>query len=175
MAEIEAGVANVEQSEAEKGGDPNWDSPKPKPAAEKSKSKKQGKEKAASAEKSTTKKTAAKSGKEKAMPATKEKTTRKRNTKTPAKASTKRASGDAPARSMARTTGETLLPLLGNRDGRKIAQRLANNETVGKRDLEKLRDIVNESAASAREGDKATLASKLSNANRLVRRLARQA
>lgn len=101
--------------------------------------------------------------------ATKEKTTRKHATTT-----SKKAAGDAPARSMAITLGNTLAPLLGNKDARALATRLKNNDIPSKRDLTKLRDFVNEAASSAREGDKAPLASKLSSANRLVRRLIRQ-
>jgi hypothetical protein len=101
--------------------------------------------------------------------------------KAPAKkASAKRAiSAEAPARSMARTVGQTLLPLLekagAKRDGISIAKHLANDESVTKKQLHELRDAVNELAGTARENNKESLASSLSGANRLVRRLARKA
>lgn len=84
----------------------------------------------------------------------------------------------AEPRSLARTTGVALVPLLTkakSKAGLPIAKRLANSETVGKRDLTHLRDAVNEAASAAREADNGKLASQLSAANRLVRRLARKA
>jgi hypothetical protein len=101
--------------------------------------------------------------------------------KTPAKKSaTKRtAKPDAPARSMSRTVGNTLLPLFekagAKRESVALAKKLSNDEKLGKKDLQHLRDAVNEYATAARENKKESLASSLSAANRLVRRLARQA
>lgn len=91
----------------------------------------------------------------------------------------KRVSAEAPARSMARTVGNTLLPLLekagAKRDCISIAKHLANDESVTKKQLHELRDAVNELATEARGNNKESLASSLSGANRLVRRLARKA
>lgn len=99
---------------------------------------------------------------------------------TKAKTSTaKHAKPDAPARSMSRTVGNTLTPLLekagAKRETLALAKRLSHDEELGKRDLTHLRDAVNEHATAARSENKGALASSLSAANRLVRRLARKA
>lgn len=95
------------------------------------------------------------------------------------KGGAKRVSAEAPARSMARTVGNTLLPLLekagAKRDCISIAKHLANDESVTKKQLHELRDAINELATEARGNNKESLASSLSSANRLVRRLARKA
>lgn len=90
----------------------------------------------------------------------------------------KKSVGAAPrARSMSRTTGETLVPLLkkvGAPQALKLATQLANDKDLNKKDLQKLRDLVNEAAEKAREKKQGAVASTLSSANRLVRRLARR-
>lgn len=113
-------------------------------------------------------------------PATKRAAKKSSAKKTTAKKTTKRAvSAEAPARSMARTVGNTLVPLLekagAKRDCISIAKHLANDESVTKKQLTELRDTINELASEARANKKESLASSLSAANRLVRRLARKA
>jgi hypothetical protein len=80
---------------------------------------------------------------------------------------------------MGHTTGAALVPMLkkAKADGAvvKLAERLAADETLSRTQLEKLRDAVNEAAATAREKEHTDLAAQLSSANRLVRRLARKA
>jgi hypothetical protein len=166
MSEIEESVEQHEKATATTGDAAQTDE-NVKAAGRKRAAKK------ASAKKGTTAKapTTGKKGttnKETEM-ATKEKTTAKRGRKAAGKENA------TPARSMAITLGTTLVPLLGNREARALATRLKNNDIPTKKDLTKLRDFVNEAAGAAREGDKAPLASKLSSANRLVRRLIRQA
>jgi hypothetical protein len=111
--------------------------------------------------------------------AAKKSTTKSSAKKGGTKSATKRAKPDAPARSMSRTVGNTLLPLFekcgAKRETISLAKRLSNDEKLGKKDLQHLRDAVNECATNMRESKKESLASSLSAANRLVRRLARQA
>lgn len=107
------------------------------------------------------------------------KSSKKGGAKKSSKKSSKKAKGGAkaPARSMARTTGETLLPLLkkvGASSAVKYAVALSSGKTLKKSDLQKLRDLVNEAAEKAREKKQGAVASTLSSANRLVRRLARK-
>ena len=102
----------------------------------------------------------------------------KSNGKSSTKKATKATAVVAESRSMARTTGIALVPLLEKAKAKKglvFARRLAKDEALGKKELTNLRDAVNEAAASAREADNGKLASQLSAANRLVRRLARKA
>lgn len=94
------------------------------------------------------------------------------------KRAAKRSEGDEGGgrRSSLVTAGTTLVPLLkGHRDILALAKRLANDEALPKKQLLTLRDGVKEAAADAREADDGSLASKLSAANRLVRRLVRSA
>lgn len=76
----------------------------------------------------------------------------------------------APARSMSRTVGQALKdagftsPLIA---------KLLKDEKVTKTQLTELRDAINTKASAMRDADKAGPASKLSAANKLVRRLAR--
>jgi hypothetical protein len=84
---------------------------------------------------------------------------------------------DGPGRAPAGVSvGERLVKLLPkNSEGRRIAQKLASAESVSAKQLESLRDGINEAAAAAREKENGELASQLSSENRLVRRLARAA
>lgn len=77
--------------------------------------------------------------------------------------------------SMRVSAGNALVPLLPKGPARKAAQRLQENEELSKKELIALRDGVNEAAAAAREAGDGKTASKLSAANRIVRRLARSA
>jgi hypothetical protein len=89
----------------------------------------------------------------------------------------KRASRDeAPARSMSRSAGEALLAVKGlNGSVKSFATKLANDGELSKKQLQQLRDAINEAATEARANDKPNVASQLSAANRLVRRLHRAA
>lgn len=79
------------------------------------------------------------------------------------------------ANSMRVSCGNALVPILTPGSARKTAKRLQADEAVSKKDLVALRDGVNEQASAAREAGDGKLASKLSAANRIVRRLARAA
>jgi hypothetical protein len=96
-----------------------------------------------------------------------------------AKPAAKRVEAETSRASMGHTTGAALVPMLkkAKADGAvvKLAERLAADETLSRTQLEKLRDAVNEAAATAREKEHTDLAAQLSSANRLVRRLARKA
>lgn len=90
------------------------------------------------------------------------------------KGAKKAAKEKAPRAPAGQSVGSTLVKLLKG-DSKKYAQMLADGKNLKKAQLEKLRDGINEEAAAAREADKGSLASQLSSANRLVRRLARAA
>lgn len=77
--------------------------------------------------------------------------------------------------SMRVSCGNALVPLLEKGPARALAKRLQQDEALSKKDLVALREGVNEQAAAAREADDGKKASKLSAANRIVRRLARSA
>jgi hypothetical protein len=94
------------------------------------------------------------------------------------KAAAKRESAEG-GRSMARTAGNTIVPLLSKASGAEakkglsIAKQLQAGKEVGKKQLTELRDAMNAVATEARTNKKESLASSLSSANRIVRRLAR--
>lgn len=79
------------------------------------------------------------------------------------------------ANSMRVSVGNALVPLLQKGATRKLAKQLQSDEELSKSQLTTLRDGINEQAASAREDGNGKLASQLSAANRVVRRLARGA
>lgn len=79
----------------------------------------------------------------------------------------------APKRSMARTVGQALLKLKAS-STHGYAKRLVNGG-LPRKDLVKLRNVINEAASTAREKKQSSLASALSGANRLVRRMERAA
>lgn len=76
----------------------------------------------------------------------------------------------APRRSAGQSVGEKLVALM---KGNGLARSLAGGKELSKKQLVQLRDEINERAAKAREAGQGKLASQLSSANRLVRRLAR--
>jgi pyruvate/2-oxoglutarate dehydrogenase complex dihydrolipoamide acyltransferase (E2) component len=87
------------------------------------------------------------------------------------KAATKKpAEKDAPARSMSRSVGQAL------KDAgfaSPLVSKLLKDEKVTKTQLTELRDAINTKASALRDADKGAAASKLSAANKLVRRLSR--
>lgn len=93
------------------------------------------------------------------------------------KRSKKEKSSDKPKRSMARTTGNNIIEVCKDAKIKPFptAVKLSEDKEVSKSELTKLRDAVNEAAATLREKNKGSLASKFSNQNRLLRRLIRAA
>lgn len=97
-----------------------------------------------------------------------------KSAKKSSKASAKKSATPKPrARSAGKTAGETLVQLGVKFGG--MAEKLAQGGTFTAPQLGKLRDAVNEAATKARTAGKNAVASKLSGANRLVRRLERAA
>jgi hypothetical protein len=74
---------------------------------------------------------------------------------------------------MSVTVGTSLLALGLGGSGKSLASKLAKGEELKKKQLVELRDAINEAAGKARENKQGKVASQLSSANRLVRRLAR--
>jgi hypothetical protein len=111
---------------------------------------------------------------------TKEDTDMTTAAKTTAKESTARKNGAATknaaprARSAQRSAGTSLVELLPhNSAGYAIAKSMSDGKDATHAQLKTLRDAINEAAGKARDDKKASLATKLSDANRLVRRLER--
>lgn len=76
----------------------------------------------------------------------------------------------APARSLARSVGQALKDAGYTSP---VVSKLLKDEAVTKKQLTELRDAVNAKASAMRDADKGAAASKLSAANKLVRRLSR--
>jgi hypothetical protein len=74
---------------------------------------------------------------------------------------------------MSVTVGTSLLALGISGSAKQLATKLSKGEELKKKQLVELRDSINEAASKAREEKKGKVASQLSSANRLVRRLAR--
>lgn len=74
---------------------------------------------------------------------------------------------------MSVTVGLSLIALGLTGSAKQLATRLSKGEELKKKQLEELRDGINEAASKARDEKKGKVASQLSSANRLVRRLAR--